>query len=240
MAVYSMTGFGSAAKSAADAVDSVASGSSAAASAGSVMAEWRSVNGRFLDLALRLPEELRGLEPALREMAGAALERGKVELRLASAREADAALPRPAGEQLARLARLESSVQAWLPRAAPLSVHEALQWCRGSAPAARLDEIALEAARAALDALVQARAREGERLAAVLRTLVARLRQLAQQAEPLVPAVVQRQQQRFLDRWREALPAAGGGAPLPEEALRERALAEAAADAIRIDVAEEL
>ena len=60
MAVYSMTGFGSAAKSAADAVDSVASGSSAAASAGSVMAEWRSVNGRFLDLALRLPEELRG------------------------------------------------------------------------------------------------------------------------------------------------------------------------------------
>ena len=240
MAVYSMTGFGSAAKSAADAVDSVASGSSAAASAGSVMAEWRSVNGRFLDLALRLPEELRGLEPALREMAGAALERGKVELRLASAREADAALPRPAGEQLARLARLESSVQAWLPRAAPLSVHEALQWCRGSAPAARLDEIALEAARAALDALVQARAREGERLAAVLRTLVANLRQLAKQAEPLVPAVVQRQQQRFLDRWREALAAAGGGAPLPEEALRERALAEAAAYAIRIDVAEEL
>lgn len=237
MAVYSMTGFGSAAKSAGAGAESAPSGTPGA---GSVTAEWRSVNGRFLDLALRLPEELRALEPALREMAARALVRGKVELRIASGRDADAALPRPASEQLARLAQIESAVHVWLPRAAPLSVHEALQWCRSSAPAARIDEIALAAAGAALEALVQARAREGERLAAVLRERLGRLRELADQAEPLLPAVVQRQQQRFLDRWREALAAAGGGAPIPEETLRERALAEAAAFAIRIDVAEEL
>ena len=68
---------------------------------------------------------------------------------------------------------------------------------------------------------------------------VKRLRELAAQAEPLVPAVVQRQQQRFLERWNEALrpPARRRH---PAQALQERALNEAAAFAIRIDVAEEL
>jgi uncharacterized protein (TIGR00255 family) len=69
---------------------------------------------------------------------------------------------------------------------------------------------------------------------------VQRLRELAGQAEPLVPQVVQRQQQRFLERWREALATAGAGTSVSAEAQAERALAEAAAYAIRIDVAEEL
>src|SRR5207253_5671441 len=59
--------------------------------------------------------------------------------------------------------------------------------------------------------------------------------------EPLVPAAVQRQQQRFVERWQEALGAAGASVQtLPAEALHERALGEAAAYAVRIDVAEEL
>ncbi|MBE0550523.1 MAG: DUF1732 domain-containing protein, partial [Rubrivivax sp.] len=69
---------------------------------------------------------------------------------------------------------------------------------------------------------------------------VARLRELAAAAAPLVPAVVQRQQARFLERWQEALAAAQAGASIPAEALRERALGEAATFALRIDVAEEL
>ncbi len=48
----------------------------------------RSVNGRFLDLVLRLPDDMRGLEPALRELIGAAFKRGKIELRLSTTREA--------------------------------------------------------------------------------------------------------------------------------------------------------
>jgi uncharacterized protein (TIGR00255 family) len=55
-----------------------------------------------------------------------------------------------------------------------------------------------------------------------------------------VPAVVQRQQQRFLERWAEALEATGAAQTIAREALQERALNEAAAFAIRIDVAEEL
>jgi uncharacterized protein (TIGR00255 family) len=233
MAVYSMTGYGSASHGAADRADAAPGG-------GAVTAEWRSVNGRFLDLGLRLPEELRALEPALRELAAGALRRGKVELRITTARDADAAWPGPTTEQLNRLAQLEATVQGWMPRAAPLSVHEALQWCRSGAPAPALDETALAAARDALQALVDARAREGARLAEVLRERVALLRTLVTEAAPMIPAVVQRQQQRFLERWREALDAAGAAVAVPVEALQERALGEAAAFAIRIDVAEEL
>ena len=49
-----------------------------------------------------------------------------------------------------------------------------------------------------------------------------------------------RQQQRFLERWQEALEATGAAQTIAREALQERALNEAAAYAIRIDVAEEL
>jgi uncharacterized protein (TIGR00255 family) len=228
-----MTGYGSASQS-------VAAGAETAASGGGITVEVRSVNGRFLDLALRLPDDLRGLEPALRELVATQVRRGKVELRVSSHRDADTAWPQPSPEQLNRLSRLESTVLGWLPKAAPLSVHETLQWCRGGSTPERLDDVALAAAQGAIAALGQAREREGARLAAVLQERVAHLRQLAQQASPLLPAVVQRQQQRFLERWQEALAAAGAANTVSAEALQERALNEAAAFAIRIDVAEEL
>jgi uncharacterized protein (TIGR00255 family) len=59
-----------------------------------------------------------------------------------------------------------------------------------------------------------------------------------QQAVPLVPQLVEQQRQRFMERWKEAM-ALTDGAILPE-AARDRALTEATAFAIRIDVAEEI
>ena len=238
MSVYSMTGYASAS---AGAARQGVGGSAEAAGAGPLVSvELRSVNGRFLDLSLRLPDELRALEPALRELVAAAVKRGKVEMRITSARDAEAGLPAPGAEQFERLARLQASVQGWLPQAAALSVHEALQWCRGGAAIAGLDEAALQAARDAVAALRKARGREGERLAAVLHERIGHLRGLADQARPLLPVVVQRQQQRFLERWREALHASAAAQAVSAEAAQERALTEAAAFAIRIDVAEEL
>ena len=243
MPVYSMTGYASATAGAGVNAESgtIAEGQThRAAAAASVTVELRSVNGRFLDLNFRMPDELRALEPALRDLLGNALRRGKVELRMATRTEADTGWPQPQPEQLNRLARLESTVQGWLPKAQALSVHEVMQWCKGGGGAERLDEVALEAARRAVAGLTEAREREGQRLVAVLMERVQRLRELADQAEPLVPAVVQRQQQRFLERWQEALEATGAAQSIPREALQERALNEAAAYAIRIDVAEEL
>ena len=245
MAVYSMTGYASASTVATSAQvagrgDAAAPSDAAAKGAGRVNVELRSVNGRFLDLGFRLPDELRSLEPALRELLGAAFRRGKIELRMTTSLEAEAAVPLPRPDQLNRLALLESTVQGWLPKASALSVHEVLIWCKGSAPAERFDDAALEAAKRAIQGLQEARAREGARLAAVLIERTHHLRELAARAEPLVPAVVQRQQERFVERWREALEAVGAAQTISEQSLHERAVNEAAAYAIRIDVAEEL
>lgn len=226
-----MTGFSSAACEAPSATGGAPS---------TVTAELRSVNGRFLDVGFRLPDELRGLEPALRELIGSAVRRGKVELRLATQQGGHDAWPTPSADQLNRLLRLEQSVQGWMPQARGLSVNEVLQWCRGGSATERLDEPALEAVRRCVAGLREARAREGERLTAMLLDRVAQLRALAQRAEPLIPQVVQRQQQRFLERWNDALGSANASQALPTQALQERALSEAATFAIRIDVAEEL
>ena len=223
------------------------------AAAPALSLELRSVNGRFLDLSFKLPDELRALEPALREIVGGGLRRGKVELRAALQREADAGVPLPSGELLEQLARADDLVRARLHDARPLSVQEVLQWARAAAgatgamgstgPAGTPDSAVLDAARQALQALREARAREGARLAAMLGERIAGLRVLAARAAVLVPEAVARQRERFLERWHEALRAAGAdgaGQPVGEAARHERALAEAAAHALRIDVAEEL
>ncbi len=224
-----MTGYGSAASS----------GDSDTQVAPSVSVEVRSVNGRFLDVTIKTSDDARGLETVLRELVASRVKRGKVEIRVAAPREAEGAWQGVSPELLLRLARMESSVQGFLPKAASLTVHEALQWCRQAQPAARTDDATLEVARRAINAMIESRQREGEKLAASLRTQVLRLRELVAGAQPLVGAVVQRQQQRFLERWREALAATGGGDVSPTSA-QERALSEAATYALRIDVAEEL
>jgi uncharacterized protein (TIGR00255 family) len=203
MAVYSMTGFAVATQPSGNAAEDMPSRPTAAGSG--VTVEARSVNSRFLDLSFRLPDEMRGLEPALRELMGANFRRGKIEVRVASQRESDSAWPQPQPDQLNRLSRLESTVTGWLPQARVLSVNEALQWCRLGGSAERLDEAAMAAAREAVAGLREAREREGARLVAILTERIGHLRVLAVQAAPLVPAVVKRQQQRFLERWQEAL-----------------------------------
>ena len=245
MSVYSMTGYASATAGAASAHETPAAADNLAtrpqaSGPASVSIELRSVNGRFLDLGFRLPDEFRSLEPALRDLLSPAFRRGKIELRLNTRLDAETHWPQPQPDQLNRLVRLESTIQGWLPKAQGLSVHETLQWCKGSAPAEKLDEAALDAAKRCIAGLREARGREGERLVAVLMERVNRLRELALQAEPLVPAVVKRQQKRFLERWTEALEATGAAQTISREALQERALNEAAAYSIRIDVAEEL
>lgn len=244
MPVYSMTGYASALSGAPKNPDETAQKGEDAAPAGksgaSVGVEIRSVNSRFLDLVFRLPDDLRGLEPALRELLTAQFRRGKIELRLTTQRHDDTSWPSPQPDQLNALSRIEGTVQSWLPKAAPLSVHEVLQWCRGSAPAERLDEVAVDAAKRCVEALREARKREGDKLVAILLERIAGLRELAKQAAPLVPQAVARQQERFLQRWQEALQTTGGATSLPAEALQDRALNEAAAYALRLDVDEEL
>ena len=201
--------------------------------------EIRAVNSRFLDLTFRLPEELRAQEPALRALLSRHLKRGKVEVRAAIEQDASASLSTPSIALLQRLNMVQEHIQAWLPSAKALSVADALRLAGSSAPtttdwASILSPLAEEAVTALLDA----RAREGKRLAKTLLDRIAQLRELAAQATPLVPQLVEQQRQRFLERWREAMGLAQG--QVPAEAAQDRALSEATAFAIRIDVAEEI
>jgi len=202
--------------------------------------ELRSVNSRFLDLGFRLSDELRQHEPALRDLLGRRLKRGKVELRAYLNHPASGALGDPPARLLQRLATVQDQVRAWLPEAAPLSVADVLRVTSGAEPTddEGIAEALLALARNVLDDFVAARRREGERLAALIRERVAQLRDLARAAEPLVPRAVEAQKQRFVARWNEAL--AGSDGQISPAAAQERALAEATAFAIRIDVAEEL
>ncbi len=233
MAVYSMTGYASAQQGAGTGPDS----STAPVRLG---LEIRSVNGRFLDFSLRLSEELRTHEPALRELVQGRLKRGKVELRAFVESTVAGSVAEPSTRLLQRLNTLQDSVKSWLPEARGLSVADILKLAAGEQGAGHSDwGPALQAlASQALDALVQARGREGARLATMLLGHIAQLRQLATQAGPLLPQLVEQQRQRFLERWQEAMALTDGATP--PQAAQERALTEATAYAIRIDVAEEL
>ena len=201
--------------------------------------EIRSVNSRFLDLSFRLPDELRALEPALRSLLTARLKRGKVEVRAALEADDANSLQDPPPRLLQRLNSLQDSVRAWLPSAAPLTVADALRLCANT-PTSTEDwsEAVPALAEQALDALMAAREREGQRLAVMLIDRVEQLRALAKQAVPLVPQLVEQQRLRFMERWKEAMALTDGSTP--PEAARDRALTEATAFAIRIDVAEEI
>ena len=202
--------------------------------------EIRAVNSRFLDLSFRMPDDLRGTEPALRELITQQLKRGKVEVRAWMEGKTDAGLRAPGVPELQRLLNVQNQIRAWLPDAQAMTVAEILAALGKSSPtqANDLSPALLTLAQEGLQALKASRAREGERLATMLHDRIAQLRGLADQAAPLIPELVTAQRQRFLYRWRDAMGDVPNGQP-PESA-QDRALTEATAYAIRIDVAEEL
>ncbi len=236
MPVYSMTGYASGQSGPSG---SPADAETRPAASARLGVEIRSVNSRFLDLTFKLPEELRQHEPALRELLTAQLKRGKVELRASIEGTSTAGIGDPSPKLLQRLNGAQDSIKAWLPGARELSVAEVLRLAAGdSAPRGDFGADLVEVAEKALKALLSAREREGARLARMLLDHLSQLRKLAAQALPLVPQLVEQQRNRFLERWQEAM-GLGGGAVVPESA-QDRALSEATAFAIRIDVAEEL
>jgi uncharacterized protein (TIGR00255 family) len=236
MSVYSMTGYASVQHST-PVVDGETA--SSAAPATRLGLEIRSVNSRFLDLSFRLPEELRQLEPGFRELITRQIKRGKVEVRASLDAGEGNTLQTPNHQALQKIAALQSKVQDWLPQARALSVADVLRMTAGNASQAAPDEAAwMRLANQAIDALREARAREGARLTEMLQGHIGQLRALAELAGPLVPQLVEQQRQRFLERWKDAM-ALADGSHLPETA-QDRALTEATAFAIRIDVAEEL
>jgi len=154
MAVYSMTGYATAQTGGAAATNASESPRDARPGLG---IEIRSVNSRFLDLTFKLADDLRGTEPALRELLGAALKRGKVEVRAWVEGRTDAGPRAPSAPELQKLVSLQDNIRAWLPTAPPLTVAEVLQLTtRQAGNPGELHETLLELAQTGLDRLLTA------------------------------------------------------------------------------------
>ncbi|MGH8689600.1 MAG: YicC/YloC family endoribonuclease [Burkholderiales bacterium] len=209
----------------------------AAASAGSprgtLSLELRSVNARFLDLQFRIADELRALEPMLRESIAARVARGKVDCRLSLAQGTAQAAPRLSTDALARLKALANAATKAFPKAAPLRVADLLRWPGVIAEDA--DDESLRGAvaalcRRALDELVAARAREGAKLSAGVVERTRAMRERVELVAPLMPQALKAYQEKISERLREAVGSADD----------ERIRAEVALFAAKADVDEEL
>ena len=236
MPVYSMTGYASVQQT----VGPAGTTPEAARPGGTrIGLEIRSVNSRFLDVSFRLGDDLRSGEPALREIIGARIRRGKVEVRAGVEGGNSELVREPPARTLQRLGAVQDTVRSWLPDAQALTVAEILRLA-ATETTADVDwaETLQQLGRQAVEQLAEAREREGAKLVKMLLSHLGQLRALAELAQPLVPQLVEQQRQRFLERWKEAMGLAEGS--VTPEAAQDRALTEATSFAIRIDVAEEL
>lgn len=202
---------------------------------GTLTLEVRSVNHRYLDIQFRLPEELRAVEPALRESAGAQMSRGKVECRVSFARRVESDLPDQLNaDLLGRLAQLDAQVRTHFPQAAGLTVADVLRWPgmveSGSLPADQMREWCEALLAKVLAEFTASREREGAKLKQILLDRVASMSALVAEVKPRIPALVAQYQERLALKLREAV------ASLDEERVRQ----EVVLFASKVDVDEEL
>ena len=211
---------------------------------GAVTVELKSVNGRFLELSLRLPEELRYAEGPLRERVTAAVARGKLDCRVSVSRDALASPSRVNEAMLAQIAELWRQVHATLPQATPLGVADILRW-PGVIESSAADpeswrEPLMQAMGSALAGLQASRAREGAALrAALLERCEGILRILARLREA-VPRIMAEAERRLQDRLSQALGTALAGSALSREEINDRIRQELTLHGMRADIAEEM
>lgn len=209
------------------------------------LAAWdlRAVNGRALDLRLRLPEGLDGLEAGLRARLAAVVRRGTLSLSLRLSRADEGAPlhldPEALAGALAAVAQVQAAAEAAGVALRPPSAAEVLG-LRGvlvGAPESGPSEPLVAALLAQADDLIArfdaVRAAEGRALAAVLAAQIDRIAALVAEARALLPARAEAQAEALRTGVERLL--AAGGPPEPERLAQELALL-----AVKSDVAEEL
>lgn len=202
---------------------------------GTLSAEIRSVNHRYLDLAFRLPDEMRTFEPALRETFAARLTRGKVECRIGFSKNATTSVGLEInGALLHQLSALDLQVRELLPGAAPLAVNDVLRWpgmlAADNLPLDELKERTQRLVEQVLEDFTNSRAREGDKLKDLLLERVGLMEELATRVRPKIPMLVQSYRDRLAGRLRDA------AAELDEDRIRQELVLFSA----KVDVEEEL
>jgi len=210
---------------------------------GALLIEIRSVNSRFLDLGLRITDELRSLEAVVRESIAARIARGKLDCRVALQRQGGVQQVALNAEALGALAHLASEVQR-VTGAAPLSTGEILAW-EGvlSSPGIDPEQLRAEAAIAlgeALSALQASREREGAALAAGLLQRCDGIDSIVVQVRARAPDLLAVLERKLAERLEKALvPALGGSGTLTREEIADRIRQEVTLYGLRADVEEE-
>jgi uncharacterized protein (TIGR00255 family) len=222
--IFSMTGYATA---------------SAETEQGSLTLELRSVNHRYLDILLRMPDEFRVFEGALREAITAQLQRGKAECRINFAPRSAQGSTVLNRELLLQLAAWNAEVRDAIPEAQTLSVGEVLRWNgvleTHAVLAEELRPTLLDLMQQVLLEFSASRAREGEKLKDFLMQRVDRIEALRSAVMPHVPAAIANYEQKLAARLREAMQNAS-----TQDLWDERIRQEITLFASKIDVDEEL
>jgi uncharacterized protein (TIGR00255 family) len=202
---------------------------------GALSLELRAVNHRYLEIQFRMPDELRALETTLREGIVGRISRGKVDCRVGFSVAAQAQRGAPLNaEALADLLRHAGEVRAVSPESPPLSVADILRWPGvfglDVVPIERISVDLAQLLDRALDDMTASRAREGEKLKALLLDRVAEMERIAAEVKPMIPQLVTAYREKLLARLAEAM------AGKDDDRLRQEIILYAS----RIDVDEEL
>ncbi|HEX9706748.1 MAG TPA: YicC/YloC family endoribonuclease [Steroidobacteraceae bacterium] len=206
-----------------------------AATAGLLAWEIRSVNHRYLEVSLRVPDELRASEADFRRAIGAVARRGKVDASFYVRPAATASRELALDEVLLdRLIENATAVQRRLGAAGRIDAVDLLRW-PGVVRESERDTTSLAAAAMdllgeALAAFTTSRAGEGERIAQMLSSRAAQLQGIADEVAARLPEV----QSRIRAKLQERL------ATLGAEGNPERLEQEIALLVQKMDVAEEL
>lgn len=229
--IYSMTAFGSA---------------RAETEHGTLNIELRTVNSRFLDINIRLPDELRVLEGQVREQIGRYVHRGKIDVRLGYSRNDEQLAQNLDTAQLAHLAGLLATAREYIPDVAAPRLHELLQGTSEqqdkTLDADVWTAMCLQAGEQALEQLQSARRREGQRLAQMMLAAADEMSAIVDSAEQRLPQLVQAHHEKITARLREVLEAASpqGFSQISGAELSARIAQEASLFSLRNDIAEEL
>ncbi|GHD67092.1 YicC/YloC family endoribonuclease [Jeongeupia chitinilytica] len=177
---------------------------------GTLSVEVRAVNHRFLDLSLRLGEDLRAFEGTIRERIGAALSRGKVECRAYfNAQAAGSAKLQLNQALLDELLRVSAEAGERIGSGEKLKLGELLRWPGVLTQEAPQDDALGETLTALLDAALvdfkASRAREGEKLKDHLLERIAGMEAIVAEVKPRIPALVADYEARLTARFVEAI-----------------------------------
>ncbi|GAB3263383.1 YicC family protein [Chitinimonas naiadis] len=202
---------------------------------GLLSVELRAVNHRFLDLNLRLPEELRQIENLVREKLAGKVSRGKLDCRIGfSARAETQPRLQLNQELLAQLVALSQQARDVAPQAGDLKMGELLRWpgvlATDSVTPEAMQQTALELLDLALADFSATRGREGVKLAASMIERIDKIDAIVTEVQPRLPAIVAAYDDKLKQRLLEAL------GSLDDDRVRQ----EVALFAQKIDVAEEL